>query len=184
MSPLLVLASKLLGGGDTDDVVPYAIFRKATRAQHEVENSRPRHRHEFQRKAARDVRIRDEVELADFGEKTAFFFADDASIEFDPKAVKKVLNKEGALDRLREALTKMEQLEDWTAGAIDQMIHLLSTEAEVGMGKYAQPIRVAVTGTMVSPGIGETLEVLGRQRTLARIRRTLDMFAGTGEEHE
>ena len=115
--------------------------------------------------------------LADFGEKTAFFFLDDDRIEFDPKAVRKVLNKEGATDRLRETAEVMEQLTDWTAGAIDRMIHHLSTEAEVGMGKVAQPIRVAVTGTMVSPGIGETLEVLGKQRTLARIRRTLDTFA-------
>ncbi len=122
--------------------------------------------------------------LADFGEKTRFFFIADEAIEFDPKAVKKVINKDGTLDRLREIVAKIEQIEEWTAETIDRMIHDLSTATDVGMGKYAQPIRVAVTGTMGSPVIGETLEVLGKETTLARIRRTLDVFAGTGKEHE
>jgi len=41
------------------------------------------------------------------------------------------------------------------------------------MGKVAQPLRVAATGTTVSPGIGDTLELLGRDKTLARIERCL-----------
>jgi len=41
------------------------------------------------------------------------------------------------------------------------------------MGKVAQPLRVAVTGTTVSPAIGETLALLGRDKTLGRIRRCL-----------
>ena len=45
----------------------------------------------------------------------------------------------------------------------------------LGMGKVAQPLRVAVTGTTISPGIAETLEILGCDHTLARIDRCLAM---------
>ena len=41
------------------------------------------------------------------------------------------------------------------------------------MGKLAQPLRVAVTGSTVSPGLGETLALLGRERTIARVERCL-----------
>ena len=44
---------------------------------------------------------------------------------------------------------------------------------EIGMGKIAQPLRVAVTGSTASPGLGETLALLGRERTIARIERCL-----------
>jgi len=44
------------------------------------------------------------------------------------------------------------------------------------MGKLAQPVRVAVTGGSVSPGIFETLEVLGQSRTLARMERAVDLI--------
>jgi len=45
----------------------------------------------------------------------------------------------------------------------------------LGLGKVAQPIRVAVSGTMVSPPIFETVEYLGRERTLRRMGRCLEM---------
>ena len=61
----------------------------------------------------------------------------------------------------------------WTAGGIDPVLKTLSESAGVGMGKVAQPIRVAVTGSTVSPPIGETLELLGKDEALARIDAAL-----------
>jgi glutamyl-tRNA synthetase len=49
---------------------------------------------------------------------------------------------------------------------------------QLGLGKVAQPLRVAVTGTTVSPPIFESLEMLGKDRTLARIDRCLTVAAG------
>ena len=49
----------------------------------------------------------------------------------------------------------------------------LEQRVEGGVGQVAQPLRVAVSGGMISPTIGETLAMLGRDRTLARIRRCL-----------
>jgi glutamyl-tRNA synthetase len=61
----------------------------------------------------------------------------------------------------------------WTAAGIDPVLKALSESAGVGMGKVAQPIRVAVTGTTVSPPIGETLELLGKPESLARLDAVL-----------
>jgi len=62
---------------------------------------------------------------------------------------------------------------DWTAAALEDLLKGFCEKNALGMGKVAQPLRVAVTGTTVSPAIGETLALLGRDKTLARIQRCL-----------
>jgi glutamyl-tRNA synthetase len=90
----------------------------------------------------------------------------------DPKAAAKHLDDAGKalLRKSREALASVEP---WVAGSIDPVLKGLSESAGVGLGKVAQPIRVAVTGTTVSPPIGETLELLGKAESLARIDSVL-----------
>ena len=61
----------------------------------------------------------------------------------------------------------------WAAAGIDPVLKSLAESAGVGLGKVAQPIRVAVTGSTVSPPIGETLELLGKDEALARIDAAL-----------
>ena len=112
--------------------------------------------------------------FADIVAKCGVLFAPDDGYAFDPKAVKKVLAKaEGAgyamLELLRTRLADCE----WTAEAMEELIQAICDEKEVGMGKVAQPIRVAVTGATVSPAIFDTLLLLGRDKTLARIDRCL-----------
>jgi glutamyl-tRNA synthetase len=65
-------------------------------------------------------------------------------------------------------------LTDWRAAAIHDIVNLTAAELQVGLGKVAQPIRVAVSGTAVSPPIDSTLEVLGRETTITRLQRALD----------
>jgi len=55
----------------------------------------------------------------------------------------------------------------------------LATQLQTGLGKLAQPLRVAVTGTAVSPPIDSTLALLGRERTLARVDAVLARALGT-----
>jgi glutamyl-tRNA synthetase len=50
-------------------------------------------------------------------------------------------------------------------------------ELEVGMGKVGQPLRVALTGGSFSPPIDQTVELLGKQRSLARIQRAIDYIS-------
>jgi len=92
--------------------------------------------------------------------------------EMDAKAVAKHLDEPGKalLRRSREALAAVTP---WVSGSIDPVLKGLSESAGVGMGKVAQPIRVAVTGSTVSPPIGETLELLGKDEALARIDAAL-----------
>ncbi|MBL7220846.1 MAG: glutamate--tRNA ligase, partial [Phycisphaerae bacterium] len=112
--------------------------------------------------------------FADIIEKSGILFDDQAVIEYDPKAVKKWLAKgENAgwemLAELRDRLSDC----DWTGAAIEQLIADICEQKDIGMGKVAQPIRVAVTGRAVSPAIGETLVFLGKEKTLRRIDNCL-----------
>jgi glutamyl-tRNA synthetase len=63
---------------------------------------------------------------------------------------------------------------EWTGEALEKLIADFCTQRELGMGKVAQPIRVAVTGRTISPGVTDTLMLLGKARTLARIDRCLE----------
>ena len=63
-----------------------------------------------------------------------------------------------------------EVFEPFTAEAIEEALRGLAEELDLSPRKAFQPIRVAVTGSKVSPGLFESLELLGRERSLARIR--------------
>ena len=106
--------------------------------------------------------------------KCGVLFADNASIAYDDKAVAKVLTKNdnagyAALEAIRATLADCE----WTAEALEAAVTEYCQANDLGMGKVAQPIRVAVTGTTVSPAIFDTLMILGKDNTLARIDRCL-----------
>ena len=104
--------------------------------------------------------------LKEMAQASRFFFTD--AIEFDAKAVAKHLTADARslLGTLRERLAA---LASWEAAAIHATIEALATERGVGLGKVAQPVRVAVSGGTVSPPIDATLALLGRERTLARL---------------
>jgi glutamyl/glutaminyl-tRNA synthetase len=96
------------------------------------------------------------------------------TIEYDPKSVKKVLQKEGVLEILRQVHAAFAALETWDEDSMMKAIEDLCTKTNLGMGKIAQPIRVAVTGSNISPPIGDTLVLLGKDRTLKRIQDTIE----------
>ncbi len=102
--------------------------------------------------------------LADVEAKCGFLMID--QVEFDPKAVQKVLRKEGVEVVLRDIHTLLANLADWNVEAVETAITDYCQAKELGMGKVAQPIRVAITGSTVSPGIGDSLILLGREETL------------------
>ena len=67
----------------------------------------------------------------------------------------------------------------WDGEALHQVIVALSESLGVGMGKVAQPLRVAVCGSAVSPAIDITLSLLGREKTLARLERAINFIRAT-----
>ena len=66
---------------------------------------------------------------------------------------------------------------EWDAASVHTTLNQLAAHAQSGLGKVAQPLRVAVSGSAVSPPIDVTLELLGRERTLARIDAALDRLS-------
>jgi len=114
--------------------------------------------------------------LAQIDEKSRFLYVDDDKIEFDPKAVKKVLLKAGALDVLQIVRDKLAAMDEYTEQALEGMLRGLAEERQVGLGKVAQPLRVALCGTTISLPIFDSVNLLGRERTLARVDTTLETF--------
>jgi len=93
--------------------------------------------------------------------------------QFNPGAAKKHL-RPVAEQPLRAIGSRLADLSIWEPERLDAVVRLTAEELEVGMGKIAQPLRVALTGTAVSPSIDKTLWLTGRDRSLARISRALE----------
>lgn len=113
--------------------------------------------------------------LSDAKDAVAFVFLDSATIEYDPKAVKKQLLKgePNGLSVLPDTRAALDAITDWTPDSIDAAIAAFAESSGHGMGKAAQPLRVALTGTAVSPPLGLTLALLGKDESLARVDRCL-----------
>jgi glutamyl-tRNA synthetase len=107
------------------------------------------------------------VELVD---SAAFFLRDDISI--DEAAAKKFLTAEirAPLGRL---IDKLAGLDDFSEASIEQAFSAVLQELGLSLGQLAQPVRVALTGSTVSPGIHEVMAVLGKERTIKRLRSAL-----------
>jgi glutamyl-tRNA synthetase len=111
--------------------------------------------------------------LRDVDEASRFLFMADEKITLDPAAVEKVMNKQNGFAILRDLQPILAQIADWTHTTIETAINAFCTEKQLGLGKVAQPIRVAVSGTTISPPIFQSLEFLGKERTMSRINRCL-----------
>jgi len=115
--------------------------------------------------------------LADIEVKCRFVFVENDAIEYDEKAVKKVLMKGNALDILAEIRKCFAELQEVTAEGIEKLLRDLAEEKEVGLGKVAQPLRVAICGNTISPPIFESVDIIGMENTLERIDNTLKKFS-------
>jgi len=116
--------------------------------------------------------------LADIEYKCRFLFVADDKIGYDEKAVQKVLLKDNGLAMLKIVRDKLAEMQEFTEQGIEEMLRSLANQHNVGLGKVAQPLRVAITGSTISPPIFDSVQLLGKQNTLARIDITLKKFAG------
>jgi glutamyl-tRNA synthetase len=94
-----------------------------------------------------------------------FLFED---VEPDEKARKMI---EGQEEYLGEVAERLEKLDDWDASAIEAEMRAVREDRELSAKKAFQPVRAAVTGTLVSPPLFESAAILGRERSLERIKR-------------
>ena len=109
--------------------------------------------------------------LVEMAASSVYFYKEFDS--YEEKALKKnfTLGSDQVLVRLRDELVA---LTAWTAQEIHQIIVNLAEVLGLNMGKVAQPLRVAICGSGVSPAIDVTLALVGREKTLARIDRAIN----------
>ncbi|HJU28498.1 MAG TPA: glutamate--tRNA ligase [Candidatus Binataceae bacterium] len=108
------------------------------------------------------------VELVDFAK---FYLADD--IQIDPKAAAKFLKPEIS-EPLKTLADELDSLDsDFSEAAIQGVFERVLAKFGLKLGQLAQPVRVALTGGTVSPGIYEVIAVLGRERTVKRLRAAI-----------
>ena len=117
--------------------------------------------------------------LTELAEISAFCYRD--FDEFDEVSAKKHLRlvAREPLERVRAAFELM-AYEDWTPEELKRVVDRIAEELEVNMGKVAQPLRVAIVGRAASPGIDETLMLVGKDATLRRIDKALAYIATRG----
>ncbi|GAB6063087.1 glutamate--tRNA ligase [Deferrisoma palaeochoriense] len=109
--------------------------------------------------------------LAEFAEKATPYFV--REIEIEPDAAKKHL-KASIVPVLSDLLEAFRAVDEWDLEPLERaFVEVVEGKHGLKMGKAAQPLRVAVTGTTVSPGIFETLVLVGREWALERIERAL-----------
>ncbi|MFO0973856.1 MAG: glutamate--tRNA ligase [Phycisphaerae bacterium] len=109
--------------------------------------------------------------LHDIDTKVGRLFAADDALSADGAAVAKVLDANGGRGRATLAALGpvLESVEPWQPAAIDAAIKAFCDSAALKLADVAQPVRVALTGTTISPAIGETLALAGRDTALRRI---------------
>lgn len=107
--------------------------------------------------------------LPEAGEQVVFLFEDFDT--YDAVSWEKVMTKDGVVDVLDAGATAIRGLESWDAAAIETALRQVPESLGIGAGKAFQPLRVAVTGSSVSPPLFESMAALGRERSLERIER-------------
>ncbi len=109
-------------------------------------------------------------------QKSRFLFLSNEEIEYDEAAVKKVLLKNEGLAMLKIVRDKLASMAELSESAVEEMLRGLAEEKQVGLGKVAQPLRVAICGNTISPPIFDSIQLLGKENTLIRVNLVLERF--------
>ena len=124
------------------------------------------------------IALRDRVQtLKDMAERAAVWFG--PLREYDEAAVAKHL-KPAAHAPLADARARLAALPEWSAEMINAALQETAAALELGMGKVAQPMRVAITGTQVSPDISHTVYLAGQDEAVRRIDAALEKIPTEG----
>ena len=109
--------------------------------------------------------------LVEFAEMSRFCYLGD--IEYEEAPARKFLTQ-NAVELLREIRSGLGDLTEWNREAIHNLLKQTVEAKGVKFGELAQPMRVALTGGTVSPGIDVTVELIGKSRTLSRLDRAIE----------
>lgn len=112
--------------------------------------------------------VQERVKLwSETADMVRWLYTDD--IEYDQPSWDKVMAKEPTPAVLDDAISRLHAIETWTAATIEAEMRAMLDALEVNARKGFQPLRVAVTGSSISPPLFESMEVLGKERSLARL---------------
>jgi glutamyl-tRNA synthetase len=101
-----------------------------------------------------------------------FLFVED--LDYDAGSWEKVMTKPDSPAAVQAALGRLAELDQWSTGKIEETLRVMLADLELNARRGLQPLRVAVTGSSISPPLFESLEALGRDRSLARLQNALD----------
>lgn len=107
--------------------------------------------------------------LPEAGTQVVFLFDDFDT--YDAESWDKVMTKDGVAQVLDAGLEAVEAVDPWSVETVEAALRAIPERLGIGAGKTFQPLRVAVTGSSVSPPLFESIAALGRERTLERLRR-------------
>jgi glutamyl-tRNA synthetase len=113
--------------------------------------------------------------LPEAGEQVVFLFED--FDDYDAASWEKVMAKDGVVEVLDAAVSALHELHSWDAVSVETAMRTLPEKLGIGAARAFQPLRVAVTGSSVSPPLFESIAALGRDRTLQRIERARAQLA-------
>lgn len=110
--------------------------------------------------------------LREIAEQLECFFAEE--IEYDEKAVRKFLHREYVPELLSMLIDRLMQLQPFDEAQIERVLDEVGADLNLKKGDLMQPIRVAVTGKAVSPGMYETLALMGRAKSCSRLKEVAE----------
>jgi glutamyl-tRNA synthetase len=150
-----------------------ADFREAVRPQVEAAVGRSLDDEEWARFESVSDLVQERTRLLpEAGEQVVFLFEDFE--EYDSTSWEKVMTKDDVPTILEAASGRLAGLDPWTAESIEAALRAMLEEMGIGAGRGLQPLRVAVTGSSVSPPLFESLAALGKGKTLDRIAQARD----------
>jgi glutamyl-tRNA synthetase len=125
-------------------------------------------------KAARTLQPRTHT-LVEMADAMRFYMIQD--ITFDPDAARKFLTQ-NMIEPFQKLVGSLERMAVFDEANLEKTFHELAAETGLKLGKIAQPVRVALTGLTVSPGLFEIIDVLGKETVLGRLRLALQYMNG------
>jgi glutamyl-tRNA synthetase len=99
--------------------------------------------------------------------ENAVFYATNRPVKITLKAAKHL--DQNSLDILAKVRAELAEIDAWNHETVNQITRDLAENEDVGLGKIAQPLRSALSGSHASPGIFEVMEILGKEESLARL---------------
>lgn len=118
--------------------------------------------------------VRERLErLADIEEYTSFFYRD---ITLEENLLLKKSDRENVVSQLKTTRDNLAEIEDWNTSTIETVIRELQEKNDWKKGQYFMMIRVAVTGKKATPPLFETMEVVGKERSLGRFTQAIEVL--------